>query len=487
MNIWQYGRKRVTTMANSLKKLGARINSSVDWFIPPKLRSSDYLVNIRMFMFSHLFGPFLGHTISLSMLYINGGADASWWIFFLAVTAFWPFPLLLRFTGWYVPLSLLSIENLMFCVFWGCYQYGGVSSPIMPWLVTVPLLAFFYLPARATRIVVGVLILANLAGFYGIYSLFGFPERMAPDLLVALGLISTFCASIYVSMMALYYANVVSSQVELEQEVACRRVTELKLREATEQIEQAMLAKSEFLAKMTHELRNPLNSIIGYSEILLDGLDSANDQKCRDLVSIRDAGHTLLELINDLLDLSKLEAGKMELHREPAELSGLFEELAVSARQAFIDGANEFIVAPLQPTEVVCDATKIRRVIENLLSNAAKFTKNGSVAFSASVQDGILTVVVHDTGVGIPEHRIDTLFETFGNSENETASNYGDDVRLGLPLAHRYCRLMGGILTVESQLGVGSRFTVRLPVQVLSAQSQPFRSYPRMEMLTAAA
>ena len=161
------------------------------------------------------------------------------------MTAFWPFPLLLRLTGWYVPLSLLSIENLMFCVFWGCYQYGGVSSPILPWLVTVPLLAFFYLPARSTRIIVGVLIVANLAVFYGIYcAVTDFPKEFALNLLVALGLISTFCASIYVSMMALYYANVVSSQAELEQEVKLRRATEQKLREATEQMERAMLAKS---------------------------------------------------------------------------------------------------------------------------------------------------------------------------------------------------------------------------------------------------
>ena len=104
-----------------------------------------------MFLFSHLFGPFLGHTISLYMLYIEGGRTYRGGYFSLAVTAFWPFPLVLRLTGWYVPLALLSIQNLMFCVFWGCYQYGGVSSPILPWLVTVPLLAFFYLPERRTQ------------------------------------------------------------------------------------------------------------------------------------------------------------------------------------------------------------------------------------------------------------------------------------------------------------------------------------------------
>ena len=284
-------------MRTSLKSLVVRINSFVDWFIPANLKSSGDLVQgVRMFLFSHVFGPFLGHTISLSMLYINGTADLSWWIFFAAVTAFWPFPLVLRLTGWYVPLALLSIENLMFCIFWGCYQYGGVSSPILPWLVTVPLLAFFYLPGRATRIIVGVEIVANLALFYGIYTLVGFPEQVPLDLLVLLGLVSTFCASIYVSMMALYYANVVSSQAELELEVESHRVTEQKLREATEAAERAMLAKSEFLAKMTHELSNPLNSIIGYSEILIEGLDVTKDQKYKDLTSIRGAGHKLLEL-----------------------------------------------------------------------------------------------------------------------------------------------------------------------------------------------
>ncbi len=471
-------------MGNSLKNLGARINSAVDWFIPAKLRSSDYLVNIRMFLFSHLFGPFLGHTISLSMLYIDGGADTSWWIFFFAVTAFWPFPFLLRLTGWYVPLSLLSIENLMFCVFWGCYQYGGVSSPILPWLVTVPLLAFFYLPARSTRIIVGVLILANLAVFYGIYSYFGFPERVALNLLVALGLISTFCASIYVSMMALYYANVVSSQVELEQEVKLRRETEQRLREATEQAERAMLAKSEFLAKMSHELKNPLNSIIGYSEILIENLADSEDQKYKDLQTIRGAGHRLLELIDDLLDLSKLEAGKMTLHPDRIDLRGLFDGMAAKWRPMIVESGNEFAVEPPASGEILIDASKLRRVIENLLSNAAKFTKDGRITFSASVHGDVLTMSVEDTGAGISESQLSRLFETFDHSENETASNYGNDVRLGLPLAHRYCRLMGGELSVESKLGSGSRFTVQLPIRALAENKQPAR---RLELLTEAA
>jgi signal transduction histidine kinase len=452
-------------MRHFLIELGARVNAFVDWFIPVKLKSSEDVVNVRMFLFSHLFGPFLGHTISLSMLYIDGGADASWWIFFAAVTAFWPFPLVLRLTGWYVTLSLISIENLMFCIFWGCYQYGGVSSPIMPWLVTVPLLAFFYLPGRATRIVVGLQIVANLALFYFIYSEVGFPERMALNLLVALGLISTFCAAIYVSMMALYYANVVSSQAELEQEVQLRRETEQKLRKTTEQVQRATLAKSEFLAKMSHELKNPLNSIIGYSEMLVEDLEEIESEKYKDLMSIKSAGHKLLELIDDLLDLSKLEAGRMKLQPERIAVGDVFDRIAMEWGQAIGENGNEFHLEPPSAKKILCDEAKLRRVVDNLLSNAAKFTKNGHVTLSASVRGELLTIAVKDTGVGMSPNKIGRLFETFGHSEEETASNYADDVRLGLPLAHRYCHLMGGKLSVQSTLGYGSCFTIRLPIQ----------------------
>ena len=257
-------------MGNRLANFVPRLNASVDWFIPAHLKQSRITLQaVRMFLFSHLFGPFLGHTITLSMLFIGGEADLSWWILFLAISAFWPFAIVLRLTGWYVPLALVSIENLMFCIFWGCYQYGGISSPIMPWLVTVPLLAFFYLPERSTRIIVAILIAVNLALFYAVYSAVGFHEIVATHGLVFLGLVSTLCASAYVSMMALYCANIAFSQGELEQEVQHHQATEQMLRDATGQAQRALLAKSDFLAKMSHELKNPLNAIIGYSEILI--------------------------------------------------------------------------------------------------------------------------------------------------------------------------------------------------------------------------
>lgn len=458
-------------MKSYRKGLSARLTALVDWFIPADLkRSHDLVQSIRLFLFSHIFGPFLGNTISFAMLYLQGEADAPWWIFFIAVTAFWLFPPALRLTGRYVPLALLSIQNLLFCVLWGCYQYGGMNSPIIPWLVTVPLLAFFYLPQHKTRIIIILQIVLNLVGFFVLYSAFGFPNKVPLENLAVLGIVSTFCASIYVSMMALYYANIVSSQTELEQEIGRHRVTETRLRDATFHIEQVMAAKSEFLAKMSHELRNPLNSIIGYAEIMLESARDLNDQKSKDLNSIRSAGKKLLELINDLLDLAKLEAGKMYLHVDQIDVGAVFGELVVEWSHAFKEKGVEFRAEAPVSTQVRCDAGKIRRIVANLLSNAAKFTKHGRVTFSATVRDGSIIFCVEDTGIGISEDDLHRLFDTFSNTSDETASNYGNDVRLGLPLAYRYAQLLGGELSVRSELGVGSKFVLRLPVGIIQGE-----------------
>ncbi len=422
-----------------------------------------------MFLFSHLLGPLLGHTICLSMLYVGGQADISWWILFIAVTAFWPFAFALRLTGWYVPLSLLSIENLMFCIFWGCYQYGGISSPIMPWLVTVPLLAFFYLPERSTRIVVAALIVANLAVFYAVYSAIGFPETVAPDGLVFLGLVSILCASVYVSMMALYFASIVYSQGELEQEVRHHQATERKLLDATGQAQRALMAKSDFLAKMSHELKNPLNAIIGYSELLLENVGEAQTQEGKDLRSIKSAGYSLLGLIDNLLELSRLEAGKVDVHCEEFEFGDFFESLVSRSRPSILENGNKLIVQPPAAGRIACDPHKLQRIVEGLLSNAAKFTKNGRITFSATMRDDSWSLSIQDTGIGIAQARMSSLFETFVRSEDETPSNYHDEVRLGLPLAYRYCKLIGGELTVHSKLGLGSLVTITLPRQSVAA------------------
>jgi signal transduction histidine kinase len=457
-------------VANILQKTSIQLLTAVDWFIPARLKaSSDVVQSARMFLFSHLFGPFLGHTISIYLLFIQGPPDWTWWVFFGAITLFWPFTFVLRATGAYVPLALISIQNLLFCILWGCYNYGGISSPILPWLITVPLLAFFYLPTRRTRIIVSCLIVANLGAFYFLYSSLGFPDTVPLNKLAGLGIVSTFCAGVYVSMMALYYANIVSSQSELEQEILRHRETERQLREATEQAERATQAKSEFLAKMSHELKNPLNAIIGFSEILIEQ-SAADDQKTGDLQYINGAGQKLLELINDLLDLSKLEAGKMDVYLKQFSLRDLIDEVAAQWRQAITENGNELHVErPTELADMTGDEVKLRKTLANLLSNAAKFTRSGRIILTATKEADQVVITVRDTGAGISPEQMASLFETFGSRAYETSSNYGVDPRLGLPLAQRLCRLMGGDLSVESELGRGSSFRIQVPFQLTSA------------------
>jgi signal transduction histidine kinase len=273
-------------------------------------------------------------------------------------------------------------------------------------------------------------------------------------------------------MMAIYFANIVYSQGELEQEVQHHQATERKLIDATGQAQRALLAKSHFLAKMSHELKNPLNAIIGYSELLIEDVDEQEAQKFKDLTSIKSAGYRLLGLIEDLLELSKLEAGKIELRVEEFEFADFFENLVSRCQPSIAASGNQLIVQPPGAGRIACDWQRLQRVVEGLLSNAAKFTQNGRITMSASMRDDSWVLSIEDTGVGIAESRMASLFETFGSSEDETASKYGDEVRLGLPLAYRYCRLMGGELSVRSKPGQGSTVTVSLPRQTRGVEAR---------------
>ena len=440
----------------------------LDWFIPQALKGDiEELRRVRMFMVSHLFGPFLGHTISLCLLALGPEPDSAWWVFFGAITAFWAFPIGLKLNVPYSVLALLSVQNLTFTILWGCYAYGGLNSPIMPWVITIPLLAFFYLGSgRTVQAFVVTLILANLLLFYSLSD--GgkvFPEHIPLASLSGLGIVSTICAAAYVSMMALYYAKVVSSQPELEREVARRLETAERLRQATDDADMANRAKSDFLAKMSHELRTPLNAVIGYSAILLEDMEEAGcDQQHSDLKKINNAGERLLTLISDLLDLSKLDAGKMELCFEPLDIAVLVGDVVALHRGQVAAGDNMLAVdCPDDVGSIEGDATKLGQVLANLLSNAAKFTRDGTVDVSAMRDDGWLVIRVSDTGNGIEAKRLGTLFENFDEDEGATTSKYGG-TGLGLPLSSKLCKLMGGDLSVESTLGQGSCFTVRIPV-----------------------
>jgi signal transduction histidine kinase len=284
-----------------------------------------------------------------------------------------------------------------------------------------------------------------------------------------LGLVSTIAASLYVAMMALYYAKIQASQTELESEMRQHMATAAALRQATEDAERAGAAKAEFLAKMSHELRTPLNAVIGYSQILLeDAEDEGDRQSIADLNKIHGAGQHLLKLVNEVLDLSKIEAGKMELDLEETDLAALMAEIVQTATPTAESKGNKMIsrIAP-DLGSALCDANKFLNMTGQLLDNAAKFTRNGSVEFVAQRNHATpgdeLVIQVIDSGIGIAADQITHLFEKFSVADDSSTSKYGG-TGLGLALSQKLCKLMGGEISVESELGKGSRFTIRMPL-----------------------
>ncbi|HEX7969022.1 MAG TPA: ATP-binding protein [Stellaceae bacterium] len=443
-----------------------------DWFIPDSLRTdAATLGRARIFVFSHLFGPSLGQSISIYLYILDPNPGLPYWTIVASITSFWTLPFWLKLTGRLMPLALFSVENLTFVTLFGSYHYGGVSSPFLPWLLNALLLAFFYLGERPKlRYLVLFLFGLNLLGFYLAYAVnHAFPERVPTAAMSGLGITSVLSATVYMSMMALYYANVVASQSELEREVQNHRATAIKLREAKEEAEAASRAKSEFLAKMSHELRTPLNAVIGYSEMLLEDAetDGRKAQQIADLRRINSAGKHLLSLVTDVLDLSKIEAGKMELSAHPFDLNTFIDDVAATCRPLVMDNGNDFIVERRGDLgTVVGDATKLRQAVLNLLSNAAKFTQQGRVTLAAAretVAEGDwIRIAVRDTGIGISRENLPKLFQDFNQAEPSTQSRYGG-TGLGLALSRKLCHMMGGEITVESDLGRGSCFTIRIP------------------------
>lgn len=451
-----------------------KLNRFLDYFIPENVaRDRETAQRARMFLLSHLAGPFLGNVLPL-FLWISGfPVDYRLIIFATAITAFWVFPFLLKWTGRYVPLAVLSIQNLIFVILWACYSYGGTASPFVPWLVTIPLLAFFYMnPQGNLKYWVLAMIAANVAGLYSLHATgMVFPE-VNMDSLQGPGMLSMASAATYVAMMAIYYANILASQVDLEHEVRRHKETALDLRHTTDAARRAGAAKSDFVANMSHELRTPLNAVIGYSQMLMDDALIEGDQETADdLNKIQGAGQHLLRLVNDVLDFSKIEAGKMEVSLASVDLASEIKVVAEEKRHSIEKKRNTLLIN-IDPNlkSTVIDWPLARKVISHLLDNAAKFTEAGQVRVSARNDGANIVLEVSDTGAGIQENDVPHLFNAFRIVSDETSSKYGG-AGIGLALSARICELLGGTISVQSALTRGSVFTVSLPIPAIDCET----------------
>jgi signal transduction histidine kinase len=450
--------------------LRSRFMSLIDWFVPLSLRDETASFwRARIFVISHLFGPCLGASIVAYLVDIDAHHFQTW-VIALCDLIFLLLPFGLKLTGRLAPLALTSVATLTFVSLYGSYYYGGVSSPFLPWVLVALLLGFFYLRERPVLLfsIYGI----NLASFYVAYLVNqGFAQRIPTSGLAGVGILSVACATIYTAMMAIYYASVVTSQSQLEQEVQRHLATAVKLSQAKEEAERANRAKSVFLAKMSHQLRTPLNAVIGYSEILLEDDElGASGEHIADLKRINSAGKHLLALVTNVLDLSKIDSQNVHLSLESFDLKTFIEEVAETCRSLVINNGNEFKTEyGEQLGMVTSDPTRLRQALLNLLSNAGKFTKRGAVTLSVRREqrgDGDwLKIAVRDTGIGISREHLARLFTAFNQAEASTSSRYGG-TGLGLALSQSLCRAMHGEITVDSELGRGSCFTIEIPARL---------------------
>ncbi len=432
-----------------------------------------------LFLLAMIAGAVTGLVFRLSPVF---GYDPTYWLYGLGLALGAYGPLLFIFTGEFTakgtrPVRILYIVGIVLWLvtFWLMWQ-GRVITNVNPTLTGRTLFDLTPLGYTLVAILIAYegLALANLVIHPTDRS-----RALIPAVLVllaaAVGDLWPLIAHLPVNSVMTAISSIIMGRAILKFQLfdPVARLNR-ELADANQQMAITSRLKSEFLANMSHELRTPLNSIIGYTELVLDGLYGPLTDKQQDrLEKVHRNGRSLLALINDILDLSKIEAGRLELDRVPLNVHSLIDSVMATVQpQAEEKGLEIKRVLPHYLPSIVADENRFQQILLNLLSNAVKFTSHGEIVIAAgtSRDEQKLEIQITDTGIGIAPESFELIFDEFRQVDSTSTREYGG-TGLGLAISRRLARLHGGDILVESAVGKGSTFTVVLPLK--DAQAAP--------------